>query len=191
MGLWDFTFWFHTSNKLKKLQMKASMNGKIVRGLMEGTDKKRLPRYMTVRTSRSGMSFWLQGFPSVLLTIQGFYSPSFELILYSVLITKIGPFFFPLFFQGTCWQDAAKLKCDTHLAPFPPFFFSKVASVLVKTCCLRGFIQETKERAAEFGGSVCEKIGDWNKNTWLLYVVFLYTSWITCLANPLWISWLF
>lgn len=106
-------------------------------------------------------------------------------------MTKISPFFFFPFFQGTCWQDAAKLKCDTHLAPFPPFFFSKVASVLVKTCCLRGFIQETKERAAEFGGSVCEKIGDWNKNTWLLYVVFLYTSWITCLANPLWISWLF
>lgn len=190
MALWDFTFWLHTSNKLKKLQLKASMNGKIVREVWrKARQRKGYPRYVTVRTSRSGMSFWLQGVS---------FSPFDNLrVLQSVLHWFYIQFwllkaviFFP-FFWGTCWQDAAKLKCDTHLAPFPPFFFSKVASVLVKTCSLRGFIQETKERAAEFGGSVCEKIGDWNKNTWLLYVVFLYTSWITCLANPLWIYWIF
>lgn len=186
--LWEFTFWLHTSNKLKKLQLKASMNGKIVREVWwKAWRRKGYPGTWQHEQVGQGCHFAYKAFPSVLLTIWRFYSPSFALILYSVLITKSSPFFF----RGTCWQDAAKLKCDTHLAPFPPFFFSKVASVLVKTCCLRGFIQETKERAAEFGGSVCEKIGDWNKNTWFLYVVFLYTSCITCLANPLWISWIF
>lgn len=62
MALWDFTFWLHTSNKLKKLQLKASMNGKIVREVWrKAWQRKGYPRYVTVRTSRSGMSFWLQG----------------------------------------------------------------------------------------------------------------------------------
>lgn len=31
------------------------------RGLMEGTEMERLLRYVTAKTSRSGMSFWPQG----------------------------------------------------------------------------------------------------------------------------------
>lgn len=158
--LWEFTFWLHTSNELKKLQLKASMNGKTVREVWwKAWRRKGYPSTWQHRQVGQGRHSGHKAFPSVLLTTWRFYSPSFALILYSVLIPKCGLLFFPFFLgrmsvrccQAGMWHPFGSLRS---------FFFSKVASVLVKTCCLREFIQETEERAAEFGGSVCKKIGD-------------------------------
>lgn len=94
MVLWDFTFWLHPSNKLKKLQLKASMNGKIVREFdgRHGDEKVTQGTWQRGQVGQ-GCQFGYKAFPSVLLTIWRFYSPSFALILYSVLITKSSPFF--------------------------------------------------------------------------------------------------
>lgn len=122
MVLWDFTFWLHTSNKLKKLLLKASMNGKIVREVWwKARRRKGYPRYVTARTSRSGMSVWLQGVSSVLLTIWRFYSPSFALILYSVLITKSSPFF--SFFLGHMLARCCQAEVWHPFGSLPSFLF--------------------------------------------------------------------
>lgn len=100
MTLWEFTFWLHTSNRLRKIQLKASMNGKTVREVWRKAQRwKGYQGTWPCGQVGQGRHFGHKAFPSVLLTTWRFHSPSFALILYSVLITK-SSLFFSLSFWG-------------------------------------------------------------------------------------------
>lgn len=68
-----------------------------------------------------GCQFGYKAFPSVLLTIWRFYSPSFALILYSVLITKSSPFF--SFFLGHMLARCCQAEVWHPFGSLPSFLF--------------------------------------------------------------------
>lgn len=162
--LWELTFWLHTSNKLKKLQSKYEWQNCQERFDGRHGDGRVYPGTWQHGQVGQGRQFGHEVSPSVLLTAWRFYSPNFAQISYSVLITRSSLSFFP-FFLGCTLVRFRQAGVWHPFGSIPSFLFSEVASVLVKPCCLRELIQETEGRAAEFGGSVCKKIGDWSENT--------------------------
>lgn len=94
MTLREFTFCLHISNKLKKLQVKASTNHKIVKAVWREVQRQKgYPGTWQRGQAWQGQHFGHKAFPSALLTTWRFHSPSFALILYSILITKSSLFF--------------------------------------------------------------------------------------------------